>query len=74
MRLAENAMLLPSFEDARVGVTETGAAVYSIGHMLDSLCKDMSEADAREYLAFNVYGLHAGDDVQPPVFVLLEVA
>ena len=45
----------PSYDDALVGVTETGQAVYDFFKMVDWLCNHdgMSDEEAVEFIEFN---------------------
>lgn len=61
-------LLVDGFNDAIIGYEMNGMrAVYSKYKMVEILMKDMSEEDAVEFLAYNVWGAYVGD--QTPIYV-----
>ena len=59
----ENAIVWDGFDDAIVGVDNTGRLVYDIDAMVRGLTErdDMSEEDALDYLGYNVFGTYVGE-------------
>ena len=63
----ENTIFYDGFDEAIIGLEiETNRVIYSVKKCIEILCKDMSEADAREHFDYNVLGGYVGE--QTPIF------
>lgn len=63
-------MLADGFDDAIIGLmhnTEPPRVVYDIDKMVEILCAEMTEEEAREYLDYNVLSTWVGEGT--PVYV-----
>lgn len=55
------------YDEAIIGITDDGRLVYSKEIMVRLLCREMTEEDAWEFLAYNCFNAYVGE--QTPVFV-----
>ena len=68
--LAEDALLADGLEDALIGSTWDGKAVYDVDRCIDILSKSMTPDEAYEYLEFNTFSAYVGE--MTPIYIHLK--